>query len=146
VLASGRLEKLACPARETGVVEDPVIRIVAHLLSVVEGANVRLRVPLRAEIQKQVGLGKQEQHQELLEQREKRPDNRHEKHGACSHETKEEDDDKRMLVVHEVVAQTDAAVRDAAIRELEVEPAEGGWGVHENEAVEKANGCVSVGD
>ena len=44
--------------------------------------------------------------------------------------------------MHEVVAQAGAAVRDAAICEGEVEFAERGWDVDEEEAVKEAYGCV----
>ena len=66
------------------------------------------------------------------------PGSGQDKYGARSHQAKEEDDDYRMLVVHEVVAQTGAAGRDAAIGEPDIETAEEGRYVDHEEAVEEA--------
>ena len=71
------------------------------------------------------------------------PDRRKEQGCACSYEAEEEDDDKWMFVVHEVVAQTGARIGDAAIGKGEVESSECGGDVDEYKAVEEAYGCVS---
>lgn len=43
-----------------------------------------------------------------------------------------------MLVVHEIVAETGAAVRDAAIGKLDIESSKRRWYVQEEQAVEEA--------
>jgi len=71
------------------------------------------------------------------------PNGGQEQRRACGYEAEEEDDDQRVLVVHEVVAQAGAAIGDAAIGEGEVELSEGGGEVDEEEAVKEAYGSVS---
>jgi hypothetical protein len=75
---------------------------------------------------------------------EEMPYGRQKEHGACSYEAKEEDDYSQMLLVHEVVAQAGATVRDATISELDIEPAERGGDVVDEELVQPAYGCISV--
>lgn len=59
----------------------------------------------------------------------KSPDSRQEHSSTGGYEAEEEDDDSRVLVVHEMVSQAGAAVGDAAIGKLEVEVAECGGDV-----------------
>jgi hypothetical protein len=66
------------------------------------------------------------------------PNRRQEERSASREETEEEDDHQRMLVVHEVVAQPRATIRNAPIREFDVELAQGGGNVYDEEAVEEA--------
>lgn len=66
-----------------------------------------------------------------------------EESGAGGDEAEEEDYDDGVLFVHEVVAQTGARVCDAAIGEHDVEAAECGGDVDDEEAVEEADGCIS---
>ena len=66
------------------------------------------------------------------------PDGRQEEGRACGYEAQEEDDYEWVLVVHKVVAQAGARVRDAAMGELDIESAECGGDVDEEEAVEEA--------
>jgi len=63
---------------------------------------------------------------------------------ACGYEAEEEDDNQRVLVVHEVVAQAGAAIGDAAIGEGKIELSECGRDVDEEEAVKEAYGRVPV--
>ena len=56
VLASGGLEELASGACIAWVVQDPVIRIVAHLFSMVERVDVCLVVFLRTQVQEDIWL------------------------------------------------------------------------------------------
>jgi hypothetical protein len=49
-----------------------------------------------------------------------------------------------VFVVHEVVAQAGAATCDAAIGECYVETAQEVWNMENEEAVEEADGCVSI--
>ena len=72
------------------------------------------------------------------------PGSRQDKYGACSHQAKEEDDDYRMLVVHEVVAQTRAAGGDAAIGEPNIETTEERRYVEHEEPIEEAYRGVPV--
>ena len=62
---------------------------------------------------------------------------------ACGYEAEEEDDDQRVLVMHEVVAQAGAAIGNAAIGEGDIELSECGRDVDEEEAVEEAYRRVS---
>jgi hypothetical protein len=76
---------------------------------------------------------------------EEMPNGRQEKRRTCSYEAEKEYDDERMLVMHEVVAQAGAAVRDATIGKGEVEPSERRGDVDEEEAVKKADRGVPAG-
>jgi len=71
------------------------------------------------------------------------PDCRKEQGCGSRYEAKEKDDDKRVFVVHEVVAQTGARICNAAIGESEVESSECRGDVDEDEAVKEAYGSVS---
>jgi hypothetical protein len=73
------------------------------------------------------------------------PNGRKEKRRACGYEAKEEYDNQRMLVMHEVVAQAGAAIRDAAIGEGKIELSKRGGEVNEEEAIEKTYGSVPGG-
>lgn len=66
------------------------------------------------------------------------PDGRQEQRGTCGYEAKEEDYNEGVLVVYEIVAQARATVRDAAIGEFDVELAERGGYVQDEEPVEEA--------
>jgi hypothetical protein len=75
--------------------------------------------------------------------REDMPYGGHEEAGGDGDKAEEEDDDYGVFVIHEVVAQAGATVSDAPICELYIEGAEGRGKVENEEAVEKAYGCVS---
>lgn len=72
------------------------------------------------------------------------PNGRQEERRASGDKAEEEDYYERVLVVHEIVAQTGAAVRDAAIGELYVESSKRGGDVDKEEPIEEAYGRVSV--
>jgi hypothetical protein len=144
VLAARGLRALAGRAHEAGVVQDAVVGVVAHLLGMVVGGDVRLAVVAGAQVQEQVGLGDEEEGDELAEGIEQEPDSGQDHASTGSDEAEEEDDDDRVLVVHEVVAQTGAAGGDAAIGEDAVKSGESGRQVEDQQAVEEANGRVSV--
>jgi hypothetical protein len=74
----------------------------------------------------------------------KMPYGRQEERGACGYKAEKEDDDSQMLLVHEVMAQAGATVRDAAIGELDVEFAERRGNVDDEELVEPAYRCITV--
>jgi hypothetical protein len=145
VLAARGLRALAGRAHEAGVVQDAVVGIVAHLLGMVVGGDVRLAVVAGAQVQEQVRLGDEEDGDELAEGIEQEPDGRQDHASTGSDEAEEEDDDDRVLVVHEVVAQTGAAGGDAAIGEEAVKSGESSGQVEDQQAVEEANGRVSAG-
>jgi hypothetical protein len=144
VLAAWGLWELAGRAHEAGMVQDAVVGVVAHLLGMIVGGDVRLAVFAGAQIQEQVGLGDEEDGEELAEGIEQEPDGGQDHASTGSDEAEEEDDDDRVLVVHEVVAQTGAAGGDAAIGEDVVKSGESGGQVEDQEAVEEANGRVSM--
>jgi hypothetical protein len=73
------------------------------------------------------------------------PNGRQEKRRACGYEAEKEYDNERMLVMHEVIAQAGAAVRDAAIGKGEVELSERRGNVDEEEAVKEADRGVPAG-
>lgn len=68
----------------------------------------------------------------------------YEQAGADRYEAEEENDNYWMLLIHEVVSQTGATVRDPAIREEDVESTECGGDVDDEESVEEAYRGVSV--
>jgi hypothetical protein len=70
------------------------------------------------------------------------PDGGQEERRAYGYEAQEEDDHEWVFVMHKVMAQAGARVRDAAIGELDIESSECGGDVDEEEAVEKAYGCI----
>lgn len=142
VLAPRRLQKLACPTRSSGVVEHPVVRIVSHLLGMIGYIYVRLLIPLCAQVQKDVGLWQQDEDQELVVWPDEMPHSRQKHNCTCCHKAKKEDNDERVLVIHEVVAQAEATVGDAAIGESNIEPSKCRGDVNEEEAVEEADGCI----
>jgi hypothetical protein len=143
VLASRRLQEIARRACIPRIVQHPVVWVMSHLVRMVEIVDVRLAVPLRAEIQEDIGLREYGEDDKYVVPSEQMPDRREEQCGACGDETEEEDYDGQMLLVHEVVAQTGATVRDAAIGELDVELAKRGGRVYDEKTVEEAYGCVS---
>ena len=143
VLAAWGLREPAGGAHEAGVVQHAIVGVVAHLLGMVVGSDVRLAVVARTQIQEQVRLGDEEEGAELMAEVEQEPDGGQDHAGAGSDKAEEEDDDDRVLVVHEVVAQTGAATRDTAIGEDAVESCEGRGQVEDKQAVEEANGRVS---
>lgn len=61
------------------------------------------------------------------------PDGRQEEGRACGYEAEEEDHHGEVLLVHEVVAETRAAIGDAPTGELNVKFAEPGGNVHNEE-------------
>jgi hypothetical protein len=72
------------------------------------------------------------------------PDGRQKQRGARGYEAEEEDDNGQVLLVHEVVAQAGATVRDATIGELDVESAERRGDVVDEKLMQPAYGCISV--
>jgi len=72
------------------------------------------------------------------------PDGRQEEPSASGYEAEEEDDHGEVLLVHEMVAQTRATTRDAAIGKLNVELAEAGRDAFNEETVKGAYGCVAA--
>lgn len=48
MLAPRWLQELACRASMSGKVQDPIVRVVSHLLRMIEGVDIRLVVPLCA--------------------------------------------------------------------------------------------------
>jgi hypothetical protein len=73
-----------------------------------------------------------------------RPDCGQKQRRACGYETEEEDDNKRVFVMHKVVAQPGATIGDAAIGEFQIELAQYGGGVDDEETVEEAYRGVSA--
>lgn len=72
------------------------------------------------------------------------PDGGYEQASAGCNEAEEEDEDYRMLVVHEVMPQTGTTIGDAAISKYKVKFAKRGGNMDYEEAVEEAYRCVSV--
>ena len=105
--------------------------------------DICLVVSLCAQVQKNVWLWQQDEDQELVVQPKDMPHSRQKHDCASRHKSEKEDDNKRVLVIHEVVAQAGAIVGDAAIGESNVEPSKCRGDVNEEEAVEEADGCVS---
>jgi len=142
VLAPSWLQELASRANVARVVQHPIVRIVPHLLGMIQRVDVRLMVSLRTQIQKDVRLRQQGAYDEYVVPFEDMPDGGQEQRGACGYEAEEEEDNGEMLLVHEMVAQPGATTRDAAIGELDIELAECGGDVDDEETVEGAYGCV----
>lgn len=116
----------------------------AHLVGMIGCINVRLVVSLCAQIQKDVRLWQQDEGQELMVQPKEMPNSRQKHDCAYCHKTEKEDNNERMLVIHQVMAQTGATIGDAAICESKVEPPKCRGDVNEEEAVEEADGCVPI--
>lgn len=60
------------------MVENPIVWIVAHLLGMIECADICLPVLLRAQVQESVGLWEQSQHQDFVVPVEEVPNSRQE--------------------------------------------------------------------
>jgi len=75
---------------------------------------------------------------------EEMPDVGQEERGACRHKAEEEDDNSKMLLIHEVVAQARGAIGDATVGEVDIESAECRRYAIDEEAVEEAYGCVAA--
>lgn len=56
MFASSRLKEFASCAFVARIVEDPVIRIVPHLVGMVDCVDIRVVVPLRAQVQEGIRL------------------------------------------------------------------------------------------
>jgi hypothetical protein len=98
---------------------------------------VCLIVSLCTQVQKDVGLWQHCKGKKLVVQPKEVPYSGQKHDCACSHEAEEEYDDKRMLVIHQIMAQAGATVGDAAICEGKVEFSECRGYVDKEEAVEK---------
>jgi hypothetical protein len=88
-------------------------------------------------------LGKENEDEDLVVHRQRAPYYGQEEGCGGRYEAEEEDENGGVLVVHKVVAQLGATVGNAAIGKVEVEAAEGGGDVDDEEAVEEAYGCFS---
>jgi hypothetical protein len=110
----------------------------------VESGDVGFGISCRAQIKEEVRLWQQNAYEKHVVPAEEMPDGWQKQRGARGYETEEEDDDGQMLLVHEVVAQAGATVRDAAIGELDVESTERRGDVVDEEPVQPAYGCISA--
>ena len=61
MLASRWLQEFARPAGRAWIVQHPVVRVVSHLLGMIERGDVCLAVAFRAEIQEDVWLWQQDE-------------------------------------------------------------------------------------
>jgi hypothetical protein len=143
VLASRRLQKLARRARVPRIVQHPVVRVVSHLVRMVERVDVRLVITLCAKIQEHIWLWEKGECDKYVVPCKQMPDGRHKQRGACGDETEEEDYDDEVLFEHEVMAQTGTTVCDATIGELAIELAKRGGRVHDEKTVEEAYRRIS---
>lgn len=72
------------------------------------------------------------------------PDGRQEERGANGYETKKEDDNSQVFLVHKMMSQAGAAISYAAIGKLDVKLAQCRRDVNDEETVKEADRCVSA--
>jgi len=76
VLAPRWLQELACRAREPGIVQYSIVRVVPHLLGVVKVVDVRLTILLRTQPQEHIWLREESEREDDVVPFQQMPDSR----------------------------------------------------------------------
>ena len=124
VLTACRLQEVARRTSVAWVVQNAVVRVIPHVRGMIQSVNVCMTIPRSAQVCEYVRLRQKQWDEQLVAEGQVLPYDGHKCGGAEGDETEEEDDNERMLLIHEVVPQAGAAVRDAAIGEEDIELAE----------------------